>query len=300
MDVPLKEAKIKSERLGDEATFLLTMEVLRIRLAQARSTTDPEEAETRFHTCKVFLRLAKNMLSALQGADSLVHASYYSNAAAFHKAKGPAPDFYQNVLMFLAYTPTASLSLEESVEHARDVSLAALVGEDTMNFGEVLALPIVASLKGTELEWLLLLMQSLNVGDVDGFNTCVGKFEAEIRKVIPLETLKQKISLAALMALVFSCPSDKRCVTFAQIQERTQLSLCKIEQLVMRAFSLGLIKGQMDQVDQTVNVTWLKPRVLDAAAIVTLQTRFKDWGERIQDASKFVEESAVELFEHNL
>ena len=27
VDVPLKEAKIKSERLGDEATFLLTMEV---------------------------------------------------------------------------------------------------------------------------------------------------------------------------------------------------------------------------------------------------------------------------------
>ena len=27
-------------------------------------------------------------------------------------------------------------------------------------------------------------VQSLNVGDVDGFNTCVGKFEAEIRKVV--------------------------------------------------------------------------------------------------------------------
>lgn len=302
VDVPLKEARIKAERLGDDATFLLTMEILRIRLAQAKnaSASDPKDAESRFHTCKVFLRLAKSMLSSLQGADSLVHASYYSNAATFHKAKGPAPDFYQNVLMFLAYTPTASLSLEDSIEHARDVSLAALIGEDTMNFGEVLALPIVASLKGTELEWLSLLMESLNVGDIDGFNTLVSKYQAEISKVIPLETLKQKISLAALMALVFSCPADKRCVTFAQIGERTQLSVCKIEPLVMRAFSLGLIKGKMDQVDQTVNVTWLKPRVLDEAAIVTLGQRFKDWGERIEDASKFVEDSAVELFEHNL
>merc|ERR1712224_604231 len=140
------------------------------------------------------------------------------------------------------YMGTSSLSLEDSVENARDVSLAALVGEDTMNFGEVLRLPIVASLKGTNLEWLFLLMESLHVGDVDGFNTLVAKYEKDIAAVLPLETLKQKISLAALMALIFSCPADKRRVTFAQIAERTQLSLSKVEHLVMRAFSLGLIR----------------------------------------------------------
>lgn len=31
----------------------------------------------------------------------------------------------------------------------------------------------------------------------------------------------------------------------------------------MRALSLGLIKGRIDEVNQTVCITWLKPRVLD-------------------------------------
>merc|ERR1719198_2950577 len=98
--------------------------------------------------------------------------------------------------MFLAYTPVASLSTEERVSHARDVSLAALVGEDTMNFGEVLALEIVKSLEGTGLEYLLRLMQTLHTGDVDSFNTVLAGHQDQIAKVISLEILKQKISLA--------------------------------------------------------------------------------------------------------
>ena len=78
----------------------------------------------------------------------------------------------------------------------------------------------------------------------------------------------------------------------------------------------------------TYGLVYRQSRVLDEAAIITLGQRFKDWGDRIEDvsviichftlrlrphviicffavnalfqASKFVEDSAVELFEHNL
>jgi 26S proteasome regulatory subunit N9 len=41
----------------------------------------------------------------------------------------------------------------------------------------------------------------------------------------------------------------------------------------MRALSVHLIEGTMDQVDQTVHVTWVMPRVLNAAQLRELAAR---------------------------
>ena len=37
----------------------------------------------------------------------------------------------------------------------------------------------------------------------------------------------------------------------------------KIELLVMRALSLGLVKGSIDQIDSKIFISWVQPRVLD-------------------------------------
>ena len=43
----------------------------------------------------------------------------------------------------------------------------------------------------------------------------------------------------------------------------------------MRSFSLGLCKGSIDQVDGTVRVTWVQPRVLDKAQLKGQCAAFK-------------------------
>ena len=41
--------------------------------------------------------------------------------------------------------------------------------------------------------------------------------------------------------------------------------------LVMRALSLGLVKGTIDEVDESVHMTWVQPRVLNTEQVKYLR-----------------------------
>lgn len=63
--------------------------------------------------------------------------------------------------------------------------------------------------------------------------------------------------------MTFKRPSNNRVLTFSEIASETKLPVTEVEFLVMKALSLGLVKGAIDQVAQTVQMTWVQPRVLD-------------------------------------
>lgn len=46
----------------------------------------------------------------------------------------------------------------------------------------------------------------------------------------------------------------------------------QVELLVMKALSVGLVKGSIDEVDGRVHMTWVQPRVLDLQ-----QVRPSEW-----------------------
>ena len=43
-------------------------------------------------------------------------------------------------------------------------------------------------------------------------------------------------------------PANNRAMSFAEIGEKTRLPVKEVEYLVMKALSLGLVKGSIDQV----------------------------------------------------
>lgn len=57
-------------------------------------------------------------------------------------------------------------------------------------------------------------------------------------------------------------PSGDRSITFDAIALAANLPVDQVELLIMRALSLGLIRGLLDQVEGTLRVTWVQPRVL--------------------------------------
>ena len=125
--------------------------------------------------CKKLLEEGKTTLDSMVDVDPSVHGTYYWVCSQYHKSRQDYSEFYKSALLYLAYTTVESLSepfkqvlhitpclyfdtnrlglflqfligfIYEFQNLAFDLSLAALLGENIYNFGELLAHPIVST-----------------------------------------------------------------------------------------------------------------------------------------------------------
>ena len=68
-------------------------------------------------------------------------------------------------------------------------------------------------------------------------------------------------------------------MTFDEIAKTTQISFDEVEMLLMKSMSLGLIQGIIDQVDSTLRVTWIKPRMLSKEKVQIMTDKLNRWSE---------------------
>ncbi|KAI8530653.1 hypothetical protein RHMOL_Rhmol11G0076400 [Rhododendron molle] len=92
--------------------------------------------------CKKLLEDGKTTLDSMTDIDPSVYASYYWVSSQYHKSRQEFAEFYKSALLYLAYTSVESISESFKLDLAFDLSLAALLGENIYNFGELLAHPI--------------------------------------------------------------------------------------------------------------------------------------------------------------
>ncbi len=55
------------------------------------------------------------------------------------------------------------------------------------------------------------------------------------------------------------------------------IELDAVEMLVMKAMSLDLVRGSIDEVEKTVQIDWLLPRYLSMDHLQVLVNRIDDW-----------------------
>ena len=87
------------------------------------------------------------------------------------------------------------------------------------------------------------------------------------------------------MEMTFVRPANDRAISFAEIAQKTNLDksgkkmfeifdhffhskILEVELLVVRAISLNLVKGVIDEVDEKVHMTWVQPRVLNTEQVI--------------------------------
>lgn len=84
-------------------------------------------------------------------------------------------------------------------------------------------------------------------------------------------------------------------MTFGEISQETRLPLGEVELLVMKALAQGLVRGAIDQVAGTVNMTWVQPRVLDRNQITGMVQRLDGWCKDVNSMESLLESRASEI-----
>jgi len=97
------------------------------------------------------------------------------------------------------------------------------------------------------------------------------------------------------MELIRDRPASDRTIKFEDVHRRCGVAVLEVEFLVMKARSLELVKGVIDQVDQNVRVTWVQPRVLDITAIKKFDSRLTEWIKRVAETEVFLDNETPEI-----
>lgn len=292
------ETQTLTTRLYTESKkYFLTLK----QMEHASSSTTTTSTSSALESIKSFLNSNKTRLTELANSTesdvAIVHSAFYQCAMTYRKAVGPPEAFYKEAISYLHYTPLESITPpSEQYKIATDLSLSALTGDGVYNFGEVVHnnSMILKVLQGTENEYLVKLMKASADGDVMALEQISNEHGAAIGKEPALinraNVIKEKITLLALVKMVFERPSNERTLSFEDIATQTKMPVDKVEWIIMRALSLGLIKGSMDQVEQTVDVTWVMPRVLDEEHMRQLALRFGEWAVEVNKTKEYMDE----------
>ncbi|ERL87811.1 26S proteasome non-ATPase regulatory subunit 13 [Dendroctonus ponderosae] len=242
-------------------------------------------------------KVIEEVEKTLDNADGVtaVHGRFYLLASQYYRIQGDHAQYYRTALRYLGCIDLDTLTEETKMQHAFFLGLAALLGEGVYNLGELLAHQVLQSLKNTENSWLVDLLYAFNSGDINKFEQMKIKWGVIADLAAQELFLRQKISLLCLMEMTFKRPSHDRQLTFEEIARETKLPINEIELLVMKALSQGLVKGAIDQVASTVNMTWVQPRVLDRTQIKSMVERLNEWCTHVGTMEKLLEEKANEI-----
>jgi 26S proteasome regulatory subunit N9 len=219
----------------------------------------------------------------------IVNAAHYEMSMIYYKIIGPPEAFYTEAIHYLNYYQPSTTSLSSQTKShtlAVDLCLAALTGDGVYNLGQVVMNPIVQVLVGTPDEWLVDVLTTCSKGDVRAFHTmCTATYANQIASQPALvnmgHKMAEKITLLGLVELVFAKPASDRTLSYQEIATGLDAPVDRVEWVVMRAFSVRLMEGSMDQVDETVHVTWILPRSLGNDQMRDLATRFGDWATKV-------------------
>ncbi|KAF2170573.1 hypothetical protein M409DRAFT_51590 [Zasmidium cellare ATCC 36951] len=231
----------------------------------------------------------ESVLDTFDSVETEVHANFYWVSAVYYQSQHEFAKYYRTALLYLACVELSDLPEQDRQRIAYDLSIAALVSENIYNFGELLLHPILDSLSDTQNAWLRDLLFAFNRGDLQAYNILQQHLDANTLLKEHQQFLYQKISLSALTQLVFSRAPQDRSMTFTTISQETKVQLDEIEHLIMKALSLGLLRGSIDQVAEVARITWVQPKVLDRSGIEGMRARLREWDGGVERLGNWIE-----------
>lgn len=132
------------------------------------------------------------------------------------------------------------------------MAIASLIGEKMFNFAELMEKDFFKLLLGSQFEFIYYLILCFNSAKVDQFIDMMENHRASIKNdpilSNKIDFLHTKVRVAALLDLIFQKNKNERVITYREIHQKCLCDMDKIEFLVIKALSLELIKGYIDEV----------------------------------------------------
>ncbi|KAG7366268.1 PCI domain containing protein [Nitzschia inconspicua] len=293
----LQDLLTKQESNNNTATVLYLQSRLGLLTLQTSASPAKEQLDSIYSTIKTNGPLLNQLVPDTPEA-MIVNAAHYELSVTYYKFVGPPEAFYDEAMQYLNYYKAQDDA--KSYGLAVDLCLAALTGEGVYNLGQVVNNPILHVLANKPEAWLVDLLQACASGNVQLFKQlCTTTYAAQIASQPALVNMaaqmQEKITLLGLVELVFRKPASERTLEFSEIAQGLEIPLEQVEWAIMRAFSVELIKGSMDQVEGTVHVTWILPRALSPEQMSGLATRFGEWANKVQKIQEYMQQDTPAL-----
>jgi len=263
-------------------------------LTMTQTTPSKEAMTTIYESIKTNAPLLNQLVPDTPEA-IIVNAAHYETSVTYFKIVGPPEAFYEEAIRYLNYYQPTEDDALKSHALAVDLCLAALTGEGVYNLGQVVTNPILQVLKDTPEAWLVDLLHACAKGNVPEFKTlCQETYPTQIASQPALvnmsQQMQEKMTLLALVQMVFERKSSERTLEFAEIAARLEIPMEQVEWVIMRAFSVKLMEGSMDEVESTVHVTWILPRILTDDQMTDLASRFGEWASKVGKTKDYMQE----------
>ena len=255
------------------------------------------------------LEVVREGLEQSAGMDNSVWSQFYQCRMEYFAAINDPSAYYTNGMLYVGFLPENSV-LEETVSVS--LAWAALTAPNVFNSGELLLLPAFSVVReSANYAWLMSLMEALHQGNPGALShvppriatppNAAGTFRfAPSLEKLDMTQLQMKLHICTLLDLLLRRhqnvgQSRSTILTLQFVADRCQLALLETELLIIRALSLGLIRGRINQVNGTVDVTWVKPRVLQLEQLWELKGQLLQWQQSVHNLSEKIEGQNMEL-----
>nr|CAB3265239.1 26S proteasome non-ATPase regulatory subunit 13-like [Phallusia mammillata] len=276
--------KLKEKTKGSsEATILCSTAIGNIHLLA-----------NNFQDTKKVIEESEKMLNDLPGITT-IHSRFYELCSNYHQVLCHHNEYYKDALRYLGCMELENIPVAEQQERAFNLGLAGLMGNKVYNFGELLQHPVLNSLRETPRQWLVDLLYAFNSGDIEKMNQLKTHWSGQPDLMSNELKLRQKIMLLCLMEMTFARPANNRHLQFEEIATKTGIPLTEVEILVMKAMSLGLVRGTIDQVEQEIHMTWVQPRVLDKQQISKMKDKLENWCNDVSSMEGMIAKKASDI-----
>lgn len=242
------------------------------------------------------LKAAENLLSGIRSIPKILFAYLHGLKAEHLWSKQKYNEFFPAVMQQMAYTDPSHLSKDRVLELAERAVVSALVSNELLSFGDLIANETLSQLQNhpdkNYLWKLALIFDSGNISDLQSF---LGQYQDQLKKgplANHLDKIQRNVRVVALFDSIFLSPKNfsQQDFTFQEIANITGVPKDQVEPLIIYILSIELMDGYLDEIAEIFHIRSLKPRTLDKARIAQLKDKFVAWNANVAKTAEFVQQ----------